>query len=88
MRLFIWIENNIIDRIIRYYDTHKKGLYRCCVCGLIVAPYFDDEKYSLKDMGWKKVGRGGWHRWICHHCEGHGYASSFDDRPIGKREYK
>lgn len=63
MDLSIWIENNIIDRILRYHDVHKKALYRCCVCGLIVSPYFSEEKYSLKDMGWKKVGRGRWYKW-------------------------
>lgn len=87
INLSIWIENNIIDRIIRCHDVHKKALYRCCVCGLIVSPYFSEEKYSLKDMGWKKVGRGRWYKWICHQCEGHRYASASDKRPFSEREY-
>lgn len=77
-----WFHNNIREPLSRRRNKCKKAHYECCVCGLIVAPYFDDKcgKYSSMrwDYGWHKLDGG--KRWICHRCADHGFAprSSFE----------
>lgn len=75
-RLEIWLENNILTPISRYYYSHKKAHYRCCVCGRIIAPYFETGKYVsvIKDYGWVK-GKRYCTYWLCHHCADHGFVS-------------
>ena len=62
----------------RYYYTHKKKHYECCVCGRMISPYFDDKcKWSpTYDMGWHKFKDWKLTRWICHHCADHGFELS------------
>lgn len=73
-----WLENEILAPIARYYYTHKKAHYECCVCGYIMAPYFDEKhKWSpTYDMGWHKFKDWKCTRWICHHCSDHGFELS------------
>ena len=73
-----WFENEILTPISRYYYTHKKDHYQCCVCGMIVSPYFDDmgKCSPTLDMGWHKFNEGKWSRFVCHHCADHGFAPS------------
>lgn len=68
------IHNNIVEPLSRWYDSHKKTHYECCVCGRLEAPYFEDDfKGSVRwDYGWHRLDGG--RRWICHHCADHGYA--------------
>lgn len=80
-KLSCWFENEILTPISRFYYTHKKKHYQCCVCGHMVSPYFDDSyKCSpIYDAGWHKFG-GTWPRYICHHCADHGYSeTSWDE---------
>ena len=72
------IHNNIIEPLSRWYYSHKKTHYECCVCGMLEAPYFDDLlKGSMKwDYGWHKIDGG--KRWVCHHCVDHSYAPYSD----------
>lgn len=89
----VWFYNNIIYSFKNYYYKHKKTHYQCCVCGEIVAPYFEDskeEQYSVltDDYGWHKLDNGKYNRWICHHCADHGYAWSGDTNELSDREYK
>ena len=75
--------NNIVEPLSRWYDSHKKDHYECCVCGMLEAPYFDDKhKGSMRwDYGWHKLDSG--RRWICHHCADHGYVPhSICERPF------
>lgn len=77
----VWLQNNIIYSFKNYYYKHKKAHYQCCVCGKIVAPYFEDseeEQYNVltDDYGWHKLDNGKYNRWICHHCADHGFSSS------------
>ena len=76
----VWVKNNIIYKIKNYYYKHKKAHYRCCVCGMIIAPYFEilEEQHSVltDDYGWHKLDNGKYNRWICHHCADHGFSSS------------
>ena len=80
-RLSCWFENEILSPISRYYYTHKKKHYKCCICGRITSPYFEDDcKWSLThDMGWHKFDDGRWSRWVCHHCADHGFISVFEN---------
>lgn len=82
----VWLQNNIIYSFKNYYYKHKKAHYQCCVCGKIVAPYFEEEQYNVltDDYGWHKLDN----RWICHHCADHGYARSNDTNEFPNREYK
>ena len=77
-RFSCWFENEVLSPIARYYYTHKKAHYRCCVCGYIIAPYFDDKcKWSpTYDMGWHKFKGWKYSRWICHTCADHGFSPS------------
>lgn len=55
-----------------------------CVCGYILAPYFDDEKLIKSiayDHGWHKI-KGLKNGWICHHCSGRGFALSIENHSI------
>lgn len=68
------IHNNIVEPMSRRHDSRKKIHYECCVCGMLEAPYFDDDiKYASMrwDYGWHKLDGG--KRWICHRCADHGY---------------
>lgn len=89
-RLHCWFYNHIVEPFARYRDKHKKTYYWCTVCGLTIAPYFDDtDNFSVKhDRGWHKIQ--GTDRWICHHCMDHGFASEIEkDVPLESctREY-
>lgn len=77
-RFSCWFENEVLSPIAKYYYTHKKAHYKCCVCGYIMAPYFDEKhKWSLTyDMGWHKFKDWKCTRWICHHCADHGFELS------------
>ena len=72
--LATWVHNSIVEPLSRHYDKHKKTHYECCVCGLIHAPYFEEQHYTSMryDYGWHKIDGG--KRWICHHCADHGYS--------------
>ena len=76
----VWIRNNIIYKIKNHYYKHKKAHYQCCVCGMIIAPYFEilEEQHSVltDDYGWHKLDNSKYNRWICHHCADHGFSSS------------
>lgn len=76
----VWFENNIIYAIKNHYYKHKKAHYQCCVCGMIVAPYFEtsEKQWSVltDDYGWHKLDNGKYNRWICHHCADHGFSPS------------
>ena len=89
----VWFYNNIIYSFKNYYYKHKKTHYQCCVCGEIVAPYFEEseeEQYNVltDDYGWHRLDNGKYNRWICHHCADHGYAWSNDTSELPDREYK
>lgn len=89
-KLQVWFQNNIIYSFKNNYYKHKKAHYQCCVCGEIVAPYFEEEQYNVltDDYGWHKLDNGKYNRWICHHCADHGYACSNDTNELPNREYK
>lgn len=76
----VWIRNNIIYKIKNYHYKHKKAHYQCCVCGMVIAPYFEasEEQYNVltDDYGWHKLDNGKYNRWICHHCADHGFSPS------------
>lgn len=88
-RFACWFENEVLTPISRYYYINKKKHYECCVCGHIIAPYFDDNcKCSpIYDMGWHKFNES-WPRYICHHCADHGYSHiSWDEWQEYIKEY-
>ena len=93
VRFKVWVENNIIYAIKNHYYKHKKAHYQCCVCGMIVAPYFEapENQYNVltDDYGWHKLDNGKYNRWICHHCADHGFSSSDakEDTPEQSREF-
>lgn len=83
-RLSCWFNNSIREPFSRWRDKHKKTHYECCVCGHLIAPYFDD-RYTYSsvkhDYGWHKLK--GENRWICHKCADHGFWPSSDsDIPL------
>ena len=87
----VWFYNNIVYAVKNYYYKHKKSHYQCCVCGTIIAPYFDpymDNCVPTDDFGWHKLDNGEYNRWICHHCADHGFAWSDDPAEFPNREYK
>lgn len=67
----------------------KKTHYQCKVCGLIEAPYFQEE-YGCgsitDDYGWNRIGKKKHNLWICHHCCGHGFSDSNTKVPREKRD--
>lgn len=75
----LWLMKcNIIQYIIepfsRWFDTHRKNYYECCVCNNIISPYFDEAYHNMSvkyDCGWHKIDKQC--GWICHHCAEHGY---------------
>ena len=84
-RLSCWITNNIEEPISRYYFKKKKSHYRCCVCGQIVAPYFETHYHTANtycslshDYGWHKL-KGRYGGWVCHHCADHGFSPSSEN---------
>lgn len=81
VRFSVWFDNNITHVIKDYYYKNKKDHYQCCVCGKIIAPYFEsseEERYNVltDDYGWHKLDNGKYNRWICHHCADHGFSPS------------
>ena len=81
VKFSVWFQNNIAYMIKNYYYKHKKTHYQCCVCGMIIAPYFETSKekqYNVltDDYGWHKLDNGKYNRWICHHCADHGFSPS------------
>ena len=93
VRFSVWFDNNIAHAVKNYYYKNKKAHYTCCVCGEIIAPYFEsteEDQYNVltDDYGWHKLDNGKYNRWICHHCADHGYAMSTDERELFEREYK
>lgn len=71
-----WFYDRIIFPIKEEYYMNKKAHYRCTICGLIEAPFFnkDDYTHSITDAyGWHRFEDG---RWVCHHCADHSAQNS------------
>ena len=72
----------IKEALSRFYYKHHKEVYTCYNCGLMIAPYLENEYNSLTyDLGFVKKKNP--KRWYCHHCECHqGEWSSFSPEEL------
>lgn len=80
----IW--NNIIEPLSVWKARRSKRIYECRICGYLFAPRYEDGvEPSLITHGWNKIHapftRHKYDRYICHHCESHGFKRSDDPSP-------
>ena len=79
----IW--NKVIEPLSEWKAKRSKRIYVCRICGRLLAPKYDDRPLSLITCGWMKIhapfSRHKYDRYICHHCESHGFKRSDDPSP-------
>lgn len=86
IRFYCLFENCIIRPIKNHYYRNKKTHYQCWICGKIEAPYFKEGELCAPitdGYGWHKIDK---NRWICHHCDAHGFSDSSTIVPREQRE--
>ena len=68
------------------HSRAKKTHYQCWICGKIEAPYFKEGELCAPitdGYRWHKIDK---NRWICHHCDAHGFSDSNTTVPREQRE--
>lgn len=78
-----WLPYDIAEMVSSYRAKHKKTHYMCNICGLIEAPFFQENDVLRTSIsyayGWYKAKRFGHTIWVCHHCSSHIHDYPFDE---------
>ena len=86
MELYYRIKFRLSYSIKTFFTKRKKTHYQCWICGKIEAPYFKEGELCAPitdGYRWHRIDK---NRWICHHCDAHGFSDSDTTIPREQRE--
>lgn len=86
MELYYRIKFRLSYSIKTFFTKRKKTHYQCWICGKIEAPYFKEGELCAPitdGYRWHRIDK---NRWICHHCNAHGFSDSDTTIPREQRE--